>query len=226
MLPRLRAQDGLSSRLFDRDDVLTAPAPAALVATAPFERIRREENRWGEWRPDRESNPGARICSPLRHHSAIGPRARICAGSPVVSTAPVYFSAPGGLRQRGRGGCRAVRRRASDRRRRARAGGRNARTKRHSPPGGASSRRRRGGGDRTGNANSCARSSRLSPPPKAGSRTLRRISPRLWPACRNGVDKVNRRRRAAAAGGPSGAVRPPPRSSRWGRGRRREAACA
>ncbi len=26
------------------------------------------------WRPDRESNPGARICSPLRHHSAIGPR--------------------------------------------------------------------------------------------------------------------------------------------------------
>jgi hypothetical protein len=26
-----------------------------------------------EWRPDRESNPGARICSPLRHHSAIGP---------------------------------------------------------------------------------------------------------------------------------------------------------
>ncbi len=25
------------------------------------------------WRPDRESNPGARICSPLRHHSAIGP---------------------------------------------------------------------------------------------------------------------------------------------------------
>ena len=27
-----------------------------------------------EWRPDRESNPGARICSPLRHHSAIGPR--------------------------------------------------------------------------------------------------------------------------------------------------------
>ncbi len=29
------------------------------------------------WRPDRESNPGARICSPLRHHSAIGPR---CSG--------------------------------------------------------------------------------------------------------------------------------------------------
>ena len=27
-----------------------------------------------KWRPDRESNPGARICSPLRHHSAIGPR--------------------------------------------------------------------------------------------------------------------------------------------------------
>ena len=26
------------------------------------------------WGPDRESNPGARICSPLRHHSAIGPR--------------------------------------------------------------------------------------------------------------------------------------------------------
>jgi hypothetical protein len=26
------------------------------------------------WRRDRESNPGARICSPLRHHSAIAPR--------------------------------------------------------------------------------------------------------------------------------------------------------
>jgi hypothetical protein len=25
------------------------------------------------WRPDRESNSGARICSPLRHHSAIRP---------------------------------------------------------------------------------------------------------------------------------------------------------
>ena len=25
------------------------------------------------WRPDPESNRGARICNPLRHHSAIGP---------------------------------------------------------------------------------------------------------------------------------------------------------
>ena len=31
-------------------------------------------SRISRWRPDRESNPGARICSPLRHHSAIGPR--------------------------------------------------------------------------------------------------------------------------------------------------------
>lgn len=27
----------------------------------------------GLWRPDPESNRGARICNPLRHHSAIGP---------------------------------------------------------------------------------------------------------------------------------------------------------
>jgi hypothetical protein len=26
------------------------------------------------WRPDPESNRGARICNPLRHHSAIGPK--------------------------------------------------------------------------------------------------------------------------------------------------------
>jgi hypothetical protein len=26
------------------------------------------------WRPEPESNRRARICSPLRHHSAIGPR--------------------------------------------------------------------------------------------------------------------------------------------------------
>ena len=28
----------------------------------------------GRWRPEPESNRRARICSPLRHHSAIGPR--------------------------------------------------------------------------------------------------------------------------------------------------------
>ena len=43
------------------------------------------------WRPDRESNPGARICSPLRHHSAIGPRcgkARGIAQAPCPSQPP------------------------------------------------------------------------------------------------------------------------------------------
>ncbi len=40
------------------------------------------------WRPDRESNPGARICSPLRHHSAIGPTGRAsCKAQALVSTA-------------------------------------------------------------------------------------------------------------------------------------------
>src|SRR5438045_2733698 len=46
------------------------------------------------WRRDRESNPGARICSPLRHHSAIAPRCRggrASAGSGVACQA-----APGG----------------------------------------------------------------------------------------------------------------------------------
>ena len=35
---------------------------------------RRHSYSVGGWRPDRESNPGAGICSPLRHHSAIGPQ--------------------------------------------------------------------------------------------------------------------------------------------------------
>jgi hypothetical protein len=32
------------------------------------------------WRPEPESNRRARICSPLRNHSAIGPTAAMCAG--------------------------------------------------------------------------------------------------------------------------------------------------
>src|SRR5436309_1058232 len=42
------------------------------------------------WRRDRESNPGARICSPLRHHSAIAPRcvgaAHFCGFCPAVNS--------------------------------------------------------------------------------------------------------------------------------------------
>ncbi len=48
-----------------------APLPAHAAAGCSICRCSKTENRW---RPDRESNPGARICSPLRHHSAIGPR--------------------------------------------------------------------------------------------------------------------------------------------------------
>ena len=35
----------------------------------------------GVWRPEPESNRRTRICSPLRHHSAIGPRPPFQAGS-------------------------------------------------------------------------------------------------------------------------------------------------
>jgi hypothetical protein len=38
------------------------------------------------WRPEPESNRRARICSPLRNHSAIGPPARKCVGSGRKST--------------------------------------------------------------------------------------------------------------------------------------------
>ena len=44
-----------------------------------------------KWRPDRESNSGARICSPLRNHSAIGPGARRCLVFGVGSTGACRF---------------------------------------------------------------------------------------------------------------------------------------
>ena len=46
--------------------------------SAPLQRrISTEAKRLeGEWRPEPESNRRARICSPLRNHSAIGPRSR------------------------------------------------------------------------------------------------------------------------------------------------------
>ena len=34
-----------------------------------------ESSLFAKWRPEPESNRRARICSPLRNHSAIGPRA-------------------------------------------------------------------------------------------------------------------------------------------------------
>src|SRR3546814_3021458 len=40
----------------------------------------------GYWRPEPESNRRIRICSPLRHHSAIGPQAQNC-----VERAPLAF---------------------------------------------------------------------------------------------------------------------------------------
>ena len=55
-------------------------------------RLRFEIEKLGSsiWRPDRESNPGARICSPLRHHSAIGPLGRALwrVGPPLVNQGP------------------------------------------------------------------------------------------------------------------------------------------
>lgn len=53
-----------------------------LIRREPAESLRGPPRRAGPvirnvrkiWRRDRESNPGARICSPLRHHSAIAPR--------------------------------------------------------------------------------------------------------------------------------------------------------
>ena len=48
------------------------PVRTDLTTTPP--QNTRSVGLFAKWRPDRESNPGARICSPLRHHSAIGPR--------------------------------------------------------------------------------------------------------------------------------------------------------
>src|SRR5436190_22631828 len=42
----------------------------------------------GKWRPEPESNRRARICSPLRNHSAIGPPRAKWAGLAWLSTAP------------------------------------------------------------------------------------------------------------------------------------------
>ena len=62
-------------RTNDVPDLHIQEAMAAIPRVEPVTRM------WGRgfgispgcWRPDRESNSGARICSPLRHHSAIRP---------------------------------------------------------------------------------------------------------------------------------------------------------
>src|SRR5215216_1602359 len=54
-----REDGGWAQRLSVNGHWLSAPGRIALE---------------GEWRPEPESNRRARICSPLRNHSAIGPR--------------------------------------------------------------------------------------------------------------------------------------------------------